>query len=155
MAFLVKFIKDDNGNVLLKKLDNTLITSFNPAQNLLRMPEQTKFKIQSVSSFATDPLILDYLQVDCANSVPAIVAVNFNEFLLELSKKFFFLDDDGSGGSINQNNYVRQLVIRATDLPNNYILQDICDYILALPANQRTIAETDSKWNVVVDPFGS
>ena len=153
MAFLVKFIKDDNGNVLLKKLDNTLITSFNPAQNLLRMPEQTKFKIQSVSSFATDPLILDYLQVDLANSVPAIVAVNFNEFLLELSKKFFFLDDDGAGS--DQNNYVRQLVIRMADLPNNYTLQDICDYILTLPENQRTIAETDSKWNIILDPFAS
>lgn len=50
----------------------------------------------------------------------------------------------------NQNNFVRQLVINPLDLPEEYGEQDICDYILSLPANQRTIADTDSKWNIII-----
>jgi hypothetical protein len=52
--------------------------------------------------------------------------------------------------TINQDNFVRTITINYTDLPNGYSEQDICNYILALPANQRTILETDSKWNVVI-----
>lgn len=50
----------------------------------------------------------------------------------------------------NQNNFVRQLLVNEIDLPEDYTTQDIIDYILDLPANQRTILETDSKWNIVV-----
>lgn len=57
--------------------------------------------------------------------------------------------------TINQNNFVRQLIISDIDLPNNYDEQDICDYILALPAGQRTILETDSKWNIVIEEGAS
>ena len=50
-----------------------------------------------------------------------------------------------------QNNIVRTLEIPNTSLSGvGGIEQQICDYILALPPEQRTIAETDSKWNVVV-----
>ena len=50
-----------------------------------------------------------------------------------------------------QNNIVRTLKILTTSLSGvGRIEQQICDYILALPAEQRTIAETDSKWNVVI-----
>jgi hypothetical protein len=55
----------------------------------------------------------------------------------------------------NQNNFVRQLIISDTDLPNNYDEQDICNYILALPVGQRTILETDSKWNIIVEEGAS
>lgn len=52
---------------------------------------------------------------------------------------------------INQDNFVRQLIIDINDLPNpnDYLISDLIDYILALPAGQRTIAETDSKWNII------
>lgn len=54
---------------------------------------------------------------------------------------------------INQNNFVRELIINITALPPNYNIQDICNYILSLPESERTILETDSKWNIViVDP---
>lgn len=97
---MVKFIKDKNGNVLLMKLDNTLITSFNPAQNLLRIPEApNKFKIQSNASFGENPLVLDYMQVDCDLCVPIIRGRNFNDFLLDLSEKYFFFKGSGDGGS--------------------------------------------------------
>ena len=50
----------------------------------------------------------------------------------------------------SQDNFVRQLIINSNDLPVDYTEQDICDYILALPSGQRTILETDSKWNVII-----
>lgn len=49
-----------------------------------------------------------------------------------------------------QNNFVRQLLINDTDLPDPYTVQDICDYILALPDSEKTISQTDSKWNVII-----
>lgn len=111
---ILKLVKDTNGNVLLKKLDNTLITSFNPAQNLLRIPEApNKFKIQSNATFGENPLVLDYTQVNCNECVPMIEARNFNDFLLELSKKFFFFkgtSDSGSGNSSGGNCSVYGLV---------------------------------------------
>lgn len=50
----------------------------------------------------------------------------------------------------NQNNFVRYLIIPPTALPLEYTEQDICDYILALPEDQRTILPTDSKWNILI-----
>jgi hypothetical protein len=49
-----------------------------------------------------------------------------------------------------QNNYVRQLLVDINYLPLNYFEQDIVDYILTLPTAERTILETDSKWNILV-----
>lgn len=54
----------------------------------------------------------------------------------------------------SQNNYVRQLLVDITDLPESYSKNDVCDYILSLPSIDRTISETDSKWNVVVVSIG-
>ncbi|MDL2141170.1 hypothetical protein QQY79_01450 [Flavobacterium tructae] len=102
---ILKLVKDKNGNVLLMKLDDTLITSFNPAQNLLRIPEApNKFKIQSNATFGENPLVLDYTQVNCNLCVPVIEARNFNDFLLELSKKFFFFKGSSDGGSDTPSN---------------------------------------------------
>lgn len=50
----------------------------------------------------------------------------------------------------DQNNFVRFLIINPNDLPSNYTEQDVCDYVLALPSGQRTILETDSKWNIII-----
>lgn len=50
----------------------------------------------------------------------------------------------------NQDNFVRQILINSNDLPENYTEQDICDYILLLPLEERTIVETDSKWNIII-----
>jgi len=51
---------------------------------------------------------------------------------------------------IDQNNYVRFIIINPSSLPIGYDEQDICDYILNLPSEQRTILETDSKWNIII-----
>lgn len=52
--------------------------------------------------------------------------------------------------SVNQNNFVRFLVINPSSLPEEYSEQDICDYILSLPASSRTVLDTDSKWNIII-----
>ena len=49
-----------------------------------------------------------------------------------------------------QNNFVRNILISPLDLPDEYSKQDICDYILTLPESERTIAETDSKLNIII-----
>jgi hypothetical protein len=87
---IIKFIKDENGNVLLKKIDDTLITSFNPIQNLVKIPaEPNRFKIQSTASFGANPFILDYTQVNINLCEPQIMAIDFKTFLVELARKFF------------------------------------------------------------------
>jgi hypothetical protein len=99
MSKIIKFVKDKNGNVLLYRTqDNSLITSFNPAQNVVGVPSiPNMFKIQSEASFGTNPFVLDYLQVDTGLCDPIITADNFNDFLIELAKKFFFIDNDCAG----------------------------------------------------------
>ena len=92
MSKIIKFVKDKNGNVLLYRTqDNSLITSFNPAQNVVGVPSiPNMFKIQSEASFGTNPFVLDYLQVNIDLCEPQIFAVDFNTFLIELAKKFFY-----------------------------------------------------------------
>lgn len=53
-----------------------------------------------------------------------------------------------SGG--DQDNFVRNLIINIIDLPESFNKQDICNYILSLPAINRTIKDTDSKWNIII-----
>lgn len=57
---------------------------------------------------------------------------------------------NSTASAVNQDNFVRTITINEPDLPIGYTEQDICDYVLALPTNQRTILETDSKWNIVI-----
>lgn len=54
------------------------------------------------------------------------------------------------GGS-EQNNFVRSIVIQSYNLPSKYTKQDICNYVLSLPESQRTVLETDSKWNIIIE----
>lgn len=87
---IVKFIKASNGNVLLKKLDDTLITSFTPAQIVVGVAGKPNFfKIQSEASFDAKHFVLDYAQVNRGLCEPDISAENFNDFLIELSDNFF------------------------------------------------------------------
>lgn len=60
-----------------------------------------------------------------------------------------------SAPGLVQNNFVRQLLINENDLPADYTPQNIIDYILLLPEEERTIAETDSKWNIIIYQAGS
>lgn len=59
----------------------------------------------------------------------------------------------GGGSGAAQDNFVRTVYINTGDLPfslEDSFEQQICNYILALPEAERTILETDSKWNVVI-----
>jgi len=50
----------------------------------------------------------------------------------------------------DQDNFVRQLLININDLPPSYTEQDICNYINSLSDSEKTILDTDSKWNVII-----
>ncbi len=58
--------------------------------------------------------------------------------------------------NIIQNNFVRVIRILESNLNGIGTIQEqICEYILNLPPSQRTILETDSKWNVEILPNSS
>ena len=61
-----------------------------------------------------------------------------------------YIINSSGGVTVNQDNFVRTITINKLDLPDGYTEQDICNYVLALPIGQRTILETDSKWNIVI-----
>jgi hypothetical protein len=93
---ILYFEKLENGNVLLRKIqDDSLIASFNPAQNLVRFEtDPNKFKIQSEASFGTNPFVLDYRAFNLDYCSPAIQASNFNDFLNSLARDYFYLEND-------------------------------------------------------------
>lgn len=92
------FIKDENANVLLEKLPGSvLIASFNPGQNVIKdVSNPNKFKIQSEASFGDNPFVIDYRDIDGWLCSPQIFATNLNDFLIELSEKFFFEESNQS-----------------------------------------------------------
>jgi hypothetical protein len=100
MSPIVKFIKEASGNVSLRKIaDNTIITSFNPAQNVVKdLSNINKFKIQNETSFKKSPFVLDYREIDGSVCEPIIYSSSVDDFLKELSEKFFFENNaDGQG----------------------------------------------------------
>lgn len=68
-----------------------------------------------------------------------------------MAKIFFSISPVGSSVFINQNNFVRNVVIKESDLPLDYTEQDICDYINSLPMLSRMILDTDSKMNIIIE----
>jgi hypothetical protein len=96
VAKTLKFTKKDNGTVLLQNTqDNSVVTSFEPSMSLHReLADDNRFRI--ASSTDEDGFLIDYRSIDCALCFPVIVQVNINEFLIALSRDFFFLDKKAS-----------------------------------------------------------
>jgi hypothetical protein len=72
---------------------------------------------------------------------------------LQEDKDYLFsvIQTNSSGPDLSQNNFVRNLYIYELDLSGDGTIEEqICEYILLLPDAERTILETDSKWNVVI-----
>ncbi|MBA0884913.1 hypothetical protein [Flavobacterium undicola] len=87
---IVKFIKESNGNILLKKLDDTLITSFTPAQNIVKENNDPyRFRIVSSLTLAEEGFLLDYRVINTGLCEPVIYEENIDEFLIGLSENFF------------------------------------------------------------------
>jgi len=77
-------------------------------------------------------------------------------FGIDYSNKIYnFFEIIGNTIPVVQDNFVRTLEIQSASLPNPYTTIDICTYILSLPEEDRTILETDSKWNVVIKKLES
>jgi hypothetical protein len=68
-----------------------------------------------------------------------------------MAKIFFSISPGGSSVFTNQNNFVRNIVIKESELPADYTEQDICDYINALPILSRMVSDTDSKTNIIIE----
>jgi hypothetical protein len=92
VAKTLKFSKKDNGIVLLQNTqDNSVVASFEPAMSLQRENgDNNRFRI--TSSTDDNGFLIDYRTIDCDLCVPVIVKADINEFLIALSRDFFFLD---------------------------------------------------------------
>jgi hypothetical protein len=90
IAKTLKFLKEDNGNVLLVNTqDNSVVASFNPSMSLEREKgNDNRFRI--VSTTNEEGFLIDYRSVDCNFCFPIINPGTITEFLTELSSKFFF-----------------------------------------------------------------
>ena len=55
----------------------------------------------------------------------------------------------------DQDNIVKQIIIDETTLPLNYSVADVRSALLALPPEDRTILDTNSKVNVIVKFLGT
>lgn len=101
----IKFIKDTKGNVLLYNMqNNTLLYSFAPSQNIVKSSiNENLFQICSFADTSGKGVVLDYRLIDNDLCFPVIVATNINEFLLELSKKFFFLAPTNNTNTATEN----------------------------------------------------
>ena len=91
----LKFTKKENGIVLLQNIqDNSLVASFEPAMSLQRENgDNNRFRI--TSSTDTDGFLIDYRSIDCDLCIPVIGHADINEFLIALSRDFFFLAKKG------------------------------------------------------------
>ncbi len=89
---MIKFIKQDKGNVLIKKGDN-ILCSYVSSMNVLQHPRLSNSIIITDDSNPNETskgLIISYNSVDKQNSIPIINANNTNELIEELSSNFFF-----------------------------------------------------------------
>ncbi len=86
----LKLVKDTNGDVILYTTADQFIASFNAAQTIVKEAgDLNRFKIVSDPNDAG--FVLDYRTIDSALCIPVIIENGINDFLIELSKKFFFL----------------------------------------------------------------
>ena len=84
----LKFVKETNGDVILYTLSGQLIASFNEAQTILREAgDLNRFRI--VTEINDPGFLFDYRFIDSLSCFPMIIENGINEFLIELSKKFF------------------------------------------------------------------
>lgn len=98
----LKFTKKDNGTVLLQNTqDNSVVASFEPSMSLHReRGNDNRFRI--ASSTDDDGFLIDYRYIDCDLCIPVIIQANVNEFLIALSRDFFFLAKKGGSTSITK-----------------------------------------------------
>lgn len=88
---IIKFVKATNGNVLLMKMDNTLIASFASCQSVVKdLNRPDMFMIQSETAYNVNPLVFNYQEVWGEFCEPAIDNSSMDSLLNNLSEYFFF-----------------------------------------------------------------
>lgn len=108
----LKLVKDANGDVFLYTTADQFIASFNPSQTIVKEAgDLNRFKIVINPNEAGFPL--DYRTIDPALCIPVIIENGINDFLIELSKKFFFLTKTQLGDNnqiFAKKNYINDFV---------------------------------------------
>jgi len=98
--------------------------------------------------------------IDCNSIIPEAQAlqVKFHKCktlsafdMRKIAELIISLKNCLESSSGETDNFVRVLSILSTDLSGTGTIEEqICEYILSLPIEERTIQETDSKWNIEV-----
>lgn len=104
IAKTLRFEKRPNGNVFLYNNDDgSLITSFEPSQNLFIVKDDiNKFRIAADANTDTPAVYIDYRLIDGDISIPLIATFNRENCMRDLADNFFFLNKSNSTESIQE-----------------------------------------------------
>ena len=103
---IIKFVKTGNGNVLLMKMDNTLIASFASNQSIVKdLNRPDMFMILSETAYNLNPLVFNYQEVWGELCQPAIDNSTMDSLLNALSQYFFFDKDLSAVQEVSVNNF--------------------------------------------------
>jgi hypothetical protein len=122
-------------------LNNNLAFTYHKGLEVTCLQENTKWQWLPVplGSENTGLLPVDF-------TYPA----NLIAYGVDYSNKKYNFFEVKVAEELNQNNFVRQIIIDKNNLPLNYTLNDLKNAILALPVQNRTIEDVTSKVNIVV-----
>ena len=119
-----------------------------------------KKQIRTVKSIDPNLVVTqtdDEIQLDL--NIPAVVPPDGTETKINAGTN---VTVTGNGTDVtpyiinsNQDNTVKQIIIDETTLPLNYSVADVRSALLALPPEDRTILDTNSKVNVIVKILAS
>lgn len=95
---ILKFIKDPTGVVLLYNIqDNSLVASFSADQSVVReQGDLYRFRIVSTLTLDDQGFLLDFRTISPELCYPVLPGENYDQFLMELGRKFFSLQQGGS-----------------------------------------------------------
>lgn len=106
---IIKFVKAGNGNVLLMKMDNTLIASFASNQSVVKdLNRPDMFMILSETAYNLNPLVFNYQEVWGELCQPAIENSTMDSLLNALSQDFFFDKDLSAVQQVSVNNFPKE-----------------------------------------------
>lgn len=106
---IIKFVKASNGNVLLMKLDNTLIASFASNQSVVKdLNRPDVFMILSETAYNVNPLVFNYQEVWGELCQPAIDNTTMDNLLNALSQNYFFDKDLSAVQQVSVNNFPKE-----------------------------------------------
>lgn len=106
---IIKFLKAKNGNVLLMKMDNTLIASLSSSQSVVKdLNRPDMVMIQSETAYNINPLVFNYQEVWGELCQPAIDNSSIDNLINALSQDYFFDKDLSAVQQVSVNNFPKE-----------------------------------------------